>query len=142
VLTRQCRRIERALRDNIATRSKSMPIVREIAASAVVKIAGNACAAGISVIRIIGAYPSHHGFASRCERSKARCADSESQFLAMKKFSCFRRHGRIGPRQNQFFERIAGHRFARRSGPARCVYGAMKIDRRPPRRSKTEFANQ
>jgi hypothetical protein len=38
---------------------------------------------------------------------KARRADSESQFLAIKKFSCFARPALIASRQNQFSERIA-----------------------------------
>jgi hypothetical protein len=40
-------------------------------------------------------------------RFKARFADSESQILAMKKFSCSPASGLIAARQNQFFARIA-----------------------------------
>jgi hypothetical protein len=53
-----------------------------------------------------------------------RRADSESQFLAIKKFSWFLRWRLITPRQNQFFERIAGadSRPGRGSSlAARCV---------------------
>jgi hypothetical protein len=43
-----------------------------------------------------------------CRRQlKAPCADSESRFLAMKKFSRLTAARRIVPRQNRFFARIA-----------------------------------
>jgi hypothetical protein len=38
---------------------------------------------------------------------KVRRTDSESQFLAIKKFSCFARQALIASRQNRFSERIA-----------------------------------
>jgi hypothetical protein len=40
-------------------------------------------------------------------RLKARFADSESRFLAIKKFSCEPAWRRLGARQNRFFGRIA-----------------------------------
>ena len=128
VLTRQCRRIRHAPRDNIAARIKQMRIVREIAASAIVTIAGNPCAAGVSCTRIIDASHSHHASASRRDRSEARCADSESQFLAIKKFSGFPHRGRIGPRQNRFFERIANTDSRADFSATRRRYDAMRND--------------
>jgi hypothetical protein len=80
--------------------------MREITASTNVKIAANPFIQGICAVRIIDAGRSHHHRASRGACLEARRADSESRFLAMKKFSGFPRHRLIGTRQNRFFERI------------------------------------
>jgi hypothetical protein len=45
--------MQRALRDNIAARVRSMRETPEIAASTIVKIAGNACATGTFAIQSI-----------------------------------------------------------------------------------------
>jgi hypothetical protein len=100
--------VQRALHDKNAARFESMRKVREKSASAIVKIAGNTCAAGVFVIREIDALQSQHAIATHRAALKAGRADSESLFLAMKKFSWFSRWRLIGPRQNRFFERIAG----------------------------------
>src|SRR5947209_2398019 len=49
-------------------------------------------------------HPSHHR--SDVSLSKALCADSESRFLAIKKFSCSASSCHIIPRQNPIFARI------------------------------------
>jgi hypothetical protein len=84
-----------------------MRVVRENTRSAIVNIAGSDCAAGIFVIRafedrqVIDVIATH-----RCQ-PKVHCADSESRFLAMKKFSCWLASRLIVARQNRFFARIA-----------------------------------
>src|SRR6185437_2531906 len=73
----------------------------------IVNIAGNACPAGAFVIH---ASDEHRAFdpdaTHRC-RLKATRADSESRFLAMKKFSRLTAARRIAARQNRVFARIA-----------------------------------
>jgi hypothetical protein len=84
-----------------------MPVVCENALPSIVNIARNADAAGVSAIRAfndrraIGLTATHRG------RLKARCTDSESRFLAMKKFSWLPASRLIAARQNRFFARIA-----------------------------------
>jgi hypothetical protein len=85
----------------------TMRIVRENAAPAIVNIEGSTCAASVFVIIAFNELRARDTVATHRCRSKARCADSESQFLAMKKFSCSPASRRIGTRQNQFFPRIA-----------------------------------
>jgi hypothetical protein len=84
-----------------------MQVVPENATLPIVNIAGSDCAAGISIthasldqcaITIIATHPG---------RLKARCADSESPFLAIKKFSCSAAWRLITARQNRFFAGIA-----------------------------------
>jgi hypothetical protein len=81
--------------------------VRENATFTIVDIAGSDCAAGVFAI-----FTSDYRYAidviatHRC-RLKACCADSESRFLAMKKFSRLPALRLIGARQNRFFEGIA-----------------------------------
>src|SRR5260370_5173379 len=89
-----------------------MPVVRENALHSIVNIARNADTAGVSVIRAfddrraIGLIATHRG------RLKARCADSESRFLAMKKFSWLPASRLIADRQNRVFARITLRSFA------------------------------
>jgi hypothetical protein len=84
-----------------------MRVVRENPTLVFVNIEGNDCAAGISAIhtlsdlRIIGV------IATRQTGLEPRCADSESHFLAMKKFSLQPASRLISARQNRFFARIA-----------------------------------
>jgi hypothetical protein len=65
------------------------------------------CAAIVSTIRALRDRCVANIIATRECHYQARCADSESQFLAMKKFSCPPASGLIAARQNQFFARIA-----------------------------------
>jgi hypothetical protein len=71
-------------------------------------------------------------------------ADSESQFLAIKKFSCFARRALIASRQNQISERIAATDSL--SGFARAMRHYETHDRREDaapsaaRRSDAELA--
>jgi hypothetical protein len=80
--------MQRALCDDIARRRQPMRKVREKSASTFVKVKGNACAAGISLIHTIDELHARHATATHHDASTARRADSESRFLAMKKFSC------------------------------------------------------
>jgi hypothetical protein len=80
--------MQRAPCGNIAWRRQPMRKVREKSASTFVKVEGNACAAGISLIRTIDELNVRHATATHHDASTVRCADSESRFLAMKKFSC------------------------------------------------------
>jgi hypothetical protein len=73
----------------------------------IVNIAGNACAAGVFVNNVFDERGSIGVPTTRRCRLKARCADSESRFLAIKKFSCSPALRLIGARQNRFFARIA-----------------------------------
>jgi hypothetical protein len=84
-----------------------MRAARENAAPAIFKIAKSRCAAGIFFI-----YAFTGGcavdVAASCQRElKARPADSESRFLAIKKFSCLAASRLISARQNRLFARIA-----------------------------------
>jgi hypothetical protein len=73
----------------------------------IVVIAESACAAIVFVIRtLIDRHVAGIAATDRY-RSDRRCADSESRFLAMKKFSCPPASRLIVARQNRFFERIA-----------------------------------
>jgi hypothetical protein len=84
-----------------------MRIVREKPTSAIVNIAESACAASISVIRAFNDQRADDVTSPRRGRLKARCTDSESRTLAIKKFSCSPASRLIVARQNRFFERIA-----------------------------------
>jgi hypothetical protein len=77
-------------------------------ASAFVNIEGNACAADVFVIHAHDDRCAVDVIATHRDGSKAACADSESQNLAIKKFSRSQRWRLIGARQNRFFGRIAG----------------------------------
>jgi len=72
-----------------------------------VNVAGSACAAGVFAIH---AFNDHHAIdvmAIRRYRQKARDTDSESRFLAIKKFSCPPASRLNATRQIRFFARIA-----------------------------------
>jgi hypothetical protein len=84
-----------------------MRIVRENLGPVNVKIAGNACAAHVSLIHIQCAQHRARIIATHRLQAKAFCADSESRILAMKKFSCAETSRLIGARQNRIFARIA-----------------------------------
>jgi hypothetical protein len=70
-----------------------MQEVQVSSAFAIVKIAGNACAAALFAICAENAKCVRAFIASRARPLKERCVDSESGFLAMKKFSCLTRFG-------------------------------------------------
>src|SRR3979490_3518895 len=80
---------------------------QEIPTPTIVNIARSARAAGLSVIRAFNDRRAIDVTAPRRCRLKARCADSESWFLAIKKFSCRPAWRLIAARQNRFFARIA-----------------------------------
>jgi hypothetical protein len=84
-----------------------MPAALGIVASAIVNIAGSACATGLSSFSAFAR--SHMIDVAATHRSlpKARRMDSESRFLAIKKFSCLTALRLLVARQNQFFTRIA-----------------------------------
>jgi hypothetical protein len=84
-----------------------MRIVRENPTSSNVKIAESTCAADVSLTQLQRAQHPVHIAATHRAQSKAPCADSESRFLAMKKFSCAETSRLIGARQNRIFARIA-----------------------------------
>jgi hypothetical protein len=73
----------------------------------IVDIAKNICAAFLFVIRSLNDRRAVDVIATDRGRPKARFADSESRFLAIKKFSCEPAWRRLGARQNRFFGRIA-----------------------------------
>jgi hypothetical protein len=75
--------------------------------SAFVNIEGNACAADVSLIRDNNDRCVFDVTATQGCREKAAGMDSESQFLAIKKFSWSQRWRLIGARQNRIFGRIA-----------------------------------
>ena len=85
----------------------TMRAVRENAMQTNVSIAGSACAAGVFVINTFDDRRAFDVAATHRCRLKAYCADSESRFLAIKKFSCPPASRLIVARQNQFFARIA-----------------------------------
>jgi hypothetical protein len=84
-----------------------MRAAREIAAPVIVNIAGSACAAGIFVIHALNGRRAFDVIATRRYPPKRVCADSESRFLAIKKFSCSAASRLIGARQSRIFARIA-----------------------------------
>ena len=94
---------------------------RENTSPAIINIEGNACAADVFVIpsRIDRRFA--YVVASLECLLKTRFADSESRFLAMKKFSCSPASRRIGARQNRFFARIAATDSRARFWLARCI---------------------
>src|SRR6266446_560079 len=81
---------------------------RENPTPSVVNIARSACAAGTSVIDSLKSRRAVDVVTTDRGRPKARCADSESRFLAIKKFSWSTASHRIAARQNRLFARIAG----------------------------------
>jgi hypothetical protein len=80
---------------------------RENATSTTINIEGNACAPGVFVICTFDDYCSIDVTTTHRRRLKARCTDSESRILAIKKFSGLAASRLIGARQNRIFARIA-----------------------------------
>jgi hypothetical protein len=85
----------------------TLPIAHERSQQRIVDAARNTCAAGVFVNRTASDQEAIDIVAPRRSRPKARCADSESRFLAIKKFSRSPALRLIGARQNRFFARIA-----------------------------------
>jgi hypothetical protein len=84
----------------------TMRVVAENTTSAFVNIDGNHCAAGISTIHACEDLRVVDAIATRRHRSKVLNADSESPFLAMKKFSRIPASRRFDARQDPIFARI------------------------------------
>jgi hypothetical protein len=80
---------------------------RENAMHALVDIAGSACAAGVFVTHAFNDHRTIDVIAASRRLSKARVADSESRFLATKKFSCPPASRLNAARQIRFLARIA-----------------------------------
>jgi hypothetical protein len=74
--------------------------------SAIVNIARNTCAAVVSLIRTSHVRIAINAGATHRSRQNAVVADSESRFLAIKKFSCTTAWRRIAARQTRFFAGI------------------------------------
>src|ERR1700674_4778232 len=97
---------------------------------AIVGIAENTCAAGVSAIDELNDRREIDVMAKRRCPLKARCVDSESRLLAIKKFSCPPASCLNATRQIRFFARIAAAdsqlRFLRIT---RCivVYGERSV---------------
>jgi hypothetical protein len=85
----------------------SMQKVPQRPTSAFVNIEGSACAADVSLIHDNNARCVFDVIAAHSRREKAAGMDSESQFLAIKKFSRSQRWRLIGARQNRISGRIA-----------------------------------
>jgi hypothetical protein len=96
--------------------------VRENATSAIVGIAESDCAAGVFVIPTSDDRYAIDVVAPHRSRLKACSADSESHFLAMKKFSRRPALRLIGPRQNRLFEEIA-------AADSRCGFSSRATHR-------------
>jgi hypothetical protein len=84
-----------------------MRVVRGNTTLPIVNIAGSDCTAGTSALHALNERSAIDVIATHRHRQKARCADSESQFLAMKKFSWQPASRLIVARQTRFFGRIA-----------------------------------
>jgi hypothetical protein len=84
-----------------------MQVARKIAAPAIVNMTGNTSATVVSTTHALNDHHTIDVIATQQRRPKARCADSESRILAMKKFSCSAASRLIAARQNRFFARIA-----------------------------------
>jgi hypothetical protein len=100
-----------------------MRVVRENATSAIVNIARTTCAAGISLILTSHARAAIDIAATHRCRQKAAAADSESRFLAIKKFSCTTAWRLIVARQTRFFAEIA-------AADSRCDFPPRHTSRR------------
>jgi hypothetical protein len=83
-----------------------MRVMPENKTPAFVNIDESPCAAGLSAIHSAGGLRIIDAVASRRRRSKVRRADSESPFLAMKKFSRIPASRRFGARQDRIFAGI------------------------------------
>ena len=98
-----------------------MRIARKNPTPAVVNIARSDCAADVFVIRAFTDRRAIYVVGTDRGRLKARCVDSESRFLAIKKFSWSTASRRTAVRQNRLFARIAApdsqQRFWSRDAP-------------------------
>jgi hypothetical protein len=101
-----------------------MQKVQQRPASAFVNIEGNACAADVFAIHSHDDRCAIDVIATHLDRSKGACVDSESQNLAIKKFSWSQRWRLIGARQKRTFERIAGTDSPGSSAPAAMNFGS------------------
>jgi hypothetical protein len=81
--------------------------MRENAMPAIVNITRKPCAAGISLIHASSNQSTIRVVATHRRRQNAPLADSESRFLAIKKFSCTTASRLIAARQTRFFAGIA-----------------------------------
>jgi hypothetical protein len=84
-----------------------MQKVQQRPTSVFVNIEENACAIDVFAIHARDGRCTIDVIATHRDRPKAVCVDSESQLLAIKKFSWSQRLRLIGARQNRFFGRIA-----------------------------------
>jgi hypothetical protein len=81
-----------------------MQIMREISTSANVKIAGSGCAASGFAIHANDVFDIARDAPTHARRLKRRCANSESRFLAIKKFLALWTSRLAGARQNRRHE--------------------------------------
>jgi hypothetical protein len=124
-----------------------MQVVRRNAMSAIVNITRNACAAVVSLIRTLLVDRMIDVTATHRRRQKAVVTDSESWFLAIKKFSCITASRLIAARQTRFFAGIAAAdsyrdfvRATRRGWLMRAGAGPTRSSRHhAARRSDAEF---
>jgi hypothetical protein len=107
VLTRRSESARGLLIDDTTKRWRGDANGARKPASANVKITRSDCAAGVSVIHAFNAQHTLDAATQHRSRAKARCADSESSILAIKKFSCPPPSRLIGARQDRIFARIA-----------------------------------
>jgi hypothetical protein len=98
-----------------------MRVVRGNTMSTIVNITRNTCAAGISEIHASDDQSAINVVAAHRRWQKAHRADSESRFLAIKKFSCITASRLIVARQTRFFAGIAATDSQRDSCSAACV---------------------
>jgi len=84
-----------------------MQETQENATSAIVNDIESDCATGLFVVFMLYAYRPKRITATHPRQPYPRRADSESRFLAMKKFSWLKPSRLIDARQKRFFERIA-----------------------------------
>jgi hypothetical protein len=75
--------------------------------SPIIDAARNPCAAGVFETHTFNDWSAKDVIATDQWCLKERVADSESRFLAIKKFLCQPASRLIGARQNRFFARIA-----------------------------------
>ena len=148
MLTRRSKRVRGLARDNVASRSMNDAKNAERSTLSIVNIAGNACTAVLFVIRSSCAQGASEIIVTSRRLPKAPRADSESQILAMKKFSCLMPRelicrsprtvfGRIAPADSAGRGFLARRRNAARGGRSRQFSDAAISRRRqpPPRRS-------
>jgi hypothetical protein len=95
----------------------TMQVVRGNAMSTIVNITRNACTAVASLIHTPRVRCTIDVTATHRSRQKAVGADSESRFLAIKKFSCTTASRLIAARQTRFFAGIAAADSRRDSRP-------------------------